>query len=302
MATRAVGPGHGWSWLTRAVNLGSHNPKALLGAAAIMLAIAMVPTVLQLLFQQVAGADNAAVAGAGALISVLYALLVVPPAMAGFLRVIHAIETGAPTRAAAVLDGYRQQPGRVIGLSLLLTVLAVLVVGLLLVLFGGSMMEGLFEFMAAAETMNQKPQGAMPSLPEGFGTLFAVLLLFAVFFNGVYAVSMGQLVLGGRGIGESLRDGFAGAVKNVLPLAVLMVVALVLALVLGLALALVMGLLGVIGSLISPAVGMLLIVPFYLMIMLAMYVVMFGVMYFMWRDICADGGSAIAAPEHQVEV
>ena len=28
MSTRAMGPGHGWSWLARAVNLGRGNPKA----------------------------------------------------------------------------------------------------------------------------------------------------------------------------------------------------------------------------------------------------------------------------------
>ena len=152
MTTRSVGPGHGWNWLARAVNLGSHNPKALLGAAAILLMIAIVPTVVQLVVQYVAGADNVAAVGASTVLALLYAVLVMPPAMAGFLRVIHATETGAATRPAALLDGYRQQPGRVITLTIALAVVAMVIVIAIALLFGSSL-AGLGEFMMAAEAM-----------------------------------------------------------------------------------------------------------------------------------------------------
>ena len=185
MATRAVGPGRGWRWLTQAVNLGSQNPKALIGAAAIMVAIAIVPTLIQLLLQQVMGADNMSAMGISVAISLLYTILVMPPAMAGFLRVIHATETGVPTRPSAILDGYRQNPGRIILAVVALTVIAIVVLIALVMLFGASMATGLAEFMAAAQTMQPGDTSGMPALPDGFGTLLAVLLLFGIFFNGV---------------------------------------------------------------------------------------------------------------------
>ena len=42
MTTRAVGPAKGWDWLMRAVHLGSQNAKALFGAAALLMLIALV--------------------------------------------------------------------------------------------------------------------------------------------------------------------------------------------------------------------------------------------------------------------
>ena len=35
MSTRAMGPGYGWSWLARAVNLGRQNPEAVIGGIAL---------------------------------------------------------------------------------------------------------------------------------------------------------------------------------------------------------------------------------------------------------------------------
>src|SRR5690349_24927281 len=52
MTTKAVGPGKGWDWLMRAANLGSQNAKALFGAAAWLMAIALVPTLVQMALQK----------------------------------------------------------------------------------------------------------------------------------------------------------------------------------------------------------------------------------------------------------
>ena len=303
MATRSMGPGKGWDWLVRAVNLGSRNPKALLGAAAILLVIAMVPTVLQVLFQQGDSMPSPVAMGGWMGFTLLYSVLVMPPAMAGFLRVIHATETGAPTHATAILDGYRQGAGRIIALVLVLMVFAIAVFALLMFVFGGMFLTGLMEFMTAAQsasTSGGKPD--LPALPEGFGTMIGLLALFGLFFNGVYALSVGQVALASRGIGEALRDGIVGTVKNVLPLLVLLVIALVVGLLAGLVLALVMGLLAMLGGLIHPVVAMVLVAPVYLFLMLAIYVIAFGVMYAMWRDICADEGDLPAVREDQLEV
>src|SRR5690606_28405086 len=40
MSTQAMGPATGWSWLARAVNLGRANPKAVIGAIALVALVA----------------------------------------------------------------------------------------------------------------------------------------------------------------------------------------------------------------------------------------------------------------------
>lgn len=287
----------------QAVNLGSHNARALFGAAALMLVIGLVPTAAQLLFGPGAGdAPNPAAMGGWVLFSLLYSVLVMPPAMAGFLRVIHATETGAPTRAAAIFEAYRQGAGRIIGLVLLLMVVAIVVMVAIAFAFGQQFMTELAQFMMAAQTASSTGTTQLPSLPDGVGTLFVLILLFGLFFNGVYALSVGQVVLGGSGIGPALRDGFAGALKNLLPLLVLLVVALVVGVLAGIVLALLMALLAAIGGLVHAVVAAILVVPVYLAVMLAVYVIAFGVMYFMWRDICGQGATAPTVRDDQLEV
>lgn len=305
MTTRAVGPAKGWDWLMRAVNLGSQNAKALFGASALLMVIAMVPTVLQMLFlRDGSAASNPTLMGGWVLFAILYSVLVMPPATAGFLRVIHAVETGAPTHATAIFDGYRNGAGRMIGLSVILMLLAILVLGGLLALFGGHFLEGLEEFVAAAQSAaasaSGKPQ--LPPLPDGFGTLVGLFVIFGLFFNGVYVLSFGQAALGGRGIGESIRDGITGTFKNVLPLLVLLVVVLVAGFVAMIVAGIVIGLLAVVGGLVHPAAAMLLAAPAYIALLIVIYVIAFGVMYYMWRDICSDDASpAPASPADQLQ-
>ena len=301
MTTRAVGPGKGWSWLVRAANLGSQNAKALFGAAAWLMAIALVPTAVQVILQKTMP-ESPALMGAVMAFTLLYSAIAMPPATAGLLRVIHAVETGVPVRAAAIFDGYRQNPGRVIGLSLVLLGLAVRVRGGALALFGGHFLQGLEEFVVAAQTATASggtPQ--LPPLPDGIGTLVGLLVIFGLFFNGVYALSFGQAALGGRGIGEAIGDGIAGTFKNVLPLLVMLVVVLVAGVVAMVAVGLVMALLAAIGSLVHPAVAMLLVAPVYLALLVAIYVIAFGVMYYMWRDICGDAAPVPAGSADQLQ-
>jgi hypothetical protein len=300
MTTRVVGPAKGWDWLMRAVNLGSQNARALFGAAAWLMAIALVPTLVQMLLQK-AMPESTAMVGVVMGFTLLYSVIVMPPATAGLWRVIHAVETGAPVRAAALFDGYRQNPGKMIGLSIVLLVLAILVLGGALALFGGHFLQGFEEFVVAAQSASATGKPQIPPLPDGFGTLLGLLVIFGLFFNGVYALSFGQAALGGRGIGEAIRDGIAGTFKNLLPLLVLLVVVLVAGLVAMVAVVLVMGLLTVVGGLIHPAVAVLLVVPVYLALLVAIYVVAFGVMYYMWRDICGDAATPLASPADHLQ-
>lgn len=302
MSTRTNGPAAGWHWLWKAVNLGGGNPRAVLGGAALMMAVALVPSVVQLAVQGVAGVGSEG-AMLGALgFSLLYSLLVMGPLMAGYLRLLHASETGAPTRAAAIFDIFRagQGAGRVIGVLLLLVVVGLVLFGAIGLVLGGDFFAELLPVMQALEQAEPGTNPELPPLPDGLGKLFGLLFIVGLFFQGAYGIALGQAALGGKGPGGALADGLMGALRNLLPLLVLGVVVMVLGMIAMIVMALVVALLVAVGSLVHPALGMALAAPVYLAAMVGLYVVMFGIVYSMWRDVCGDGDATPGAGHDSV--
>jgi hypothetical protein len=301
MTTKAMGPARGWDWLMRAVNLGRNNPKAIFGAVAWVALVALIPSVIQLCLQYGLKLGPTAVLpviGATTLLSIL----IYPLLIGGLLRVIDAAENGRPTRAGAVFDAFRSGHGggRLIGFGLLITAIYIGLFLVVIYLFGRDFLHWYWDLITAAQANPGKPP-QIGSLPEGFGRLLGLGMLVAMFFSGVYAIGFGQVALAGRRVGEALSDGFAGTLKNVLPIVVLAVIVVVGFVVLAVAFGLVAAILGAIGALVHPALGMVLLLPVYFAMILAMYVVMFGVMYFMWRDICGDASPAPASPADQFQ-
>ena len=290
MQMKVKGPGAGWHWLVSAVNLGRHNAGALFGAAAMLMGLALLPSVLQVLVAELAGPGNVTAAMAVSAIVMLVFIVVFPLLMAGFLRIIHATETGQPTRAMALFDVSRDQGmrGRVIGIGLLLLLVYLVLLALVLGLAGRGVVAWYVELISLAQGATPGSTPALPEMPEGMGRVMALMMLVAMFTGGIYSIGFGQVVLNGRRVGEAFSDALVGTLKNVLPLLVLTVLGLVGMLVAALAIGLAVAFLVVLGSLVSPVLGMLLAVPVYAAFLLAIYVVMFGVMYFIWRDVCGD--------------
>lgn len=303
MTTRAMSPGAGWSWLKQAINLGRHNPKAIFGAVALLAVVALVPSLVQVALQYGAGVGAETVLMVVGVMT-LAMIVVYPLLIGGLLRVIHASETGQPTRATAMFDTFRagNGAGRLVGFGVLLTAIYIAVFMAVILSFGQDFLSWYMQAITASmETDGASQMPAVPALPAGFGTVMALGILVGLFFGGVYAIGFGQVALGGRGIGAALRDGVAGTLKNVLPIVVLAVIAIVLFIAFILVVALLAGLLALIGGLVHESLAMLLLVPVYIGMLLVMYVVMFGVMYFMWRDVCGDA-PPVPAGGNQLEV
>jgi len=300
-----MGPGAGWSWLARAVNLGRHDPRAVIGAIALVAALALVPSILQMGAQAALGGRPDAVLTVIGL-STLVSLVVFPLLIGGALRVIDAAERGRPAAPTAVFDTFRagQGGGRLIGFGLLMTALYLLVFGVLIGSFGPGLPEWYAQMMQLTMEAGGRPlqPGDLPEPPAGLGTVVALGLLLGMFLGGAWAIGFGQVALAGRGVLEAVRDGLAGALKNLLPIMLLAVLSVVGMVVLVLVVALVGGLLMLVGALVHPVLGMLLVAPVYLGMILLMYVVMFGVMYHMWRDICGEPVAPPPLPDNQVEL
>jgi len=292
MTTRAVSPGSGWRWLRQAINLGRHNPRAVFGAVALMAVIALIPSVIQMVLQYGLGLGPEGVVWVLGLTTIV-SLVVYPLLIGGLLRVIHAAENGQPTRATAIFDTFHAgvDRGRLVGFGVLMTAIYLGVFVAVISLLGQDFMTWYWDLITAAQS--QQAGGAPMSpeamaLPEGFGKVMAIGSLFALFMGGVYAIGFGQVALAGRNVRESLADGLAGTLKNVLPIVLLAVLAVVGMFALVLVVGLLAAILMLVGGLVHKTLGVLLLAPVYIGMLLVVYVVMFGVMYFMWRDVCGE--------------
>jgi hypothetical protein len=300
MHTRTLGPAAGWKWFMQAVNLGRNDPKALFGAGALLMLAALVPSIVQLVLERLFARGNLSASLMIAGLCALAMMVVYPLLIGGFFRVIDATEHDRPVQATALFDTFRagQGRGRLIGYGLAMAGIYLLVFGVVFGVFG---QEFAAWYMKVFELVQQATPGApppqMPPLPDGTGRVFGLSLLAFMFLGGAYAVGFGQVALGGRGVGGALADGFAGALRNVLPLLVLTVVGMAAMMLAALLLGLVMLVLGAIGGLVHPALGVLLIAPVYIAFLVIVYVVMFGIMYFAWRDICAVDEPVPSSPD-----
>ena len=293
MTTRTRGPLAGFHWLRNAVNLGHGNPKAVLGGAALIGLLSLVPSLVTLPLQLGAAADAAPDMGRFGLvmaISLLGGLLLVP-AFAGYLGIIDAAERGRAARALDVFAPYRDGSTlRLMGYGLaMLAVYAIALVAIVAVA-GAGVASWYMQAMA-----NPNAASAMTEMPAGLGLAMGLGMALGLLIMGVYAISLGQVSLGGRSVLGSIGDGVVGSLKNVLPLIVLAVCGLIAGLIGAIAFGLLAGLVAVITKFVG-SWFLVLLAPLYLGLILVVFVVMFGVMYHLWRDVCGEGLGHDEAP------
>lgn len=297
MAIRAMGATAGLDWLKNAGNLGRQNPKAVFGGVALLfvatLVVALVMTFVQGLLVAALG-NNVGVLLGSSLLMGLVVVVVLAGLMAGFLRLIDAVEHGRPASATDVFGGFGAGVGlRTIGLLLLVAVVQNLLMGALLWMFAGDAVAWYMDVMQASAAGAPPPVAA--GLPDGFGLAMALMMVVGMLFYAVQAIGLCQIALRGRGVFGALADGIAGTAKNLLPLLVLAIVLVVAVVALGVVAVLLGMLVGVLGKLVGMWLAVVLAVPLYIAAMLVLYTVMFGLMYYLWRDVCGDGSGPAPA-------
>lgn len=298
MTTRANGPLAGLAWLKRGFNSGRHNPRAIFGGAALLMAAALLPSIVQLLIQLLLepGPDGVLVIAA---LTTLLSVALMGPMMGGYLRIIHASEQGRPTSARDIFAPFKapSDAQRMMGFAL---VLLMVYLGIGFVLINAFAQDLPAWYLKVFELSQQPRTGTpvqLPPPPEGTGGFLGLGSLFALFVGGVFAVGLGQIALAGRGVGTALLEGVAGTARNLLPLLVLAILAFGLVMGLSVILAVVMVVVSLVGSLLHPALAGAVLLPLYMLLMMVLYVVMFGVMYHLWRDIAGDPPASMAGFE-----
>jgi len=291
MATRMTSPFAGLGWLKNAINLGSRNPKAVFGGAALLALVSMLPSLVTLPVQY--GMPGNMTAFWAAIAFSMVAGLLLAPVMGGYLQVIDAVEGQRPVRARDVFAPYRAGGGasRIILFALLLMVVTIAMFGAVVYVAAPGFGEWYVQTVANGVAAPQ----SVPTLPDNFGRAMAAFTVLLVLFLGVFAIGYGQVGIARRSPVAALGDAFAGSFKNVLALVVLLVSVIVLAVVLGLAMMLVVFLLGLLALVGGAWLVIALSVPVYVALFLVMYTVLFGMAYFLWRDVCG-GDVATTTP------
>ena len=206
MTTRTAGIASGWHWLWNAVNLGSGNPRAIFGGAALVaVAVFVAAIVLSIVLGLLAIEGGTAQLVASTVVSVPL-LVLMAALMVGYLRVIDAVENGRPASATGVFSAFGDSTAwiRAIGVLLALALLQYVLIGGLVALVapetGRWYLENLEAAAAAADP------AAQMALPAGFGRAMAIFLVVAVMVAVIVLLAVVAMVVtalgaaGGTGV------------------------------------------------------------------------------------------------------
>lgn len=301
MTARTVSMGAPFSWLMKALDVGRRQPRALFGGFALMLLLAMIPSLMQLAGQALFGPESTTLIAIYGL-SVLLSVVLMPPLSGAAFRLLHACETGQPASATDIFAGFTA-PGfalRMIATMLLVLLGYLVVFGVLIALLPGK--EFFLELAArfAVVTPGGQPDmTGLPPFPPSFLLWFLAAMAALLVLSNAYMLAFARAALNDRGPLGACVDGTVGTLKNVLPFTLIALAALVVgfiaAMIVSVVAVLVIGLL----AKLSPALGIAVGVPIYLGLMLVFYVVAFGYYYHAWREIYAEpvavAGDALAA-------
>ena len=301
MEIRRVSPGQGVEWFKQAIDLGARNPRAVFGAALLLIATLYGVTLLMVLAMSllVAAPVPGQAPELGRVMAVAMPLfvlmmLLIPVLFGGLMHVIREAEAGRPVRALDLYAPLRAGQGKRLSLLGLVQIALALLGGVLMVaLAGGDYWQ---QYQQALQSMMSSGQvGAMPQ-PRHPGLLFVVQMLFNYFSYALMLLAIPLMLFSRRPLGAALRDSLRASVSNVgahLVAGLLFIGAMIAA---GIVVVLVAGLLGVLGNAIHASIGTLLVAVVLLGFAAAMLVLVAGGAYLAWRDTFGDAGSAHASP------
>ena len=305
MDIRALPVGQGLAWFKQAIDLGSRNPRAVFGAALLLiLALYTAAMLLALVLAVMVGAGEATQGSAPdmrlvmavAIPLTLLVMFLVPILLGGLMHVVREAEAGRPVRARDVFAPLRSAQGRSLALLGLVQIAMTVVGGVLMVAIAGS--DYWRDYLQA---MQQVMTGAQPTMPQpaNRGLLFVVQLAFNYFSYALMLFSIPLMLFSGNRLGEALRNSLRAAVRNIGPNmlagALFIGALLVSALVVGLVAALLAMLGGAIHAAVGGALSMLAMLGFAALVL----VLVVGASYLAWRDTFGDASVPPPAPRVQ---
>ena len=275
MAVDSFGPAAPWRWLQQATALLRARPRIMAGATALLLAVALAPSVVQL---ALASASPAL----AQVLALLLSLLLYPPAVGGYFRRVHARANGAEPAPSGLFSIFSDAPAvrRLVVSNLVFVSGALLLVSALTWLLGG---EALLQFLQAMTAV--KPGGKLPALPPGALPLVLALLLLGAALVTAQGLAYAEVALGQRAPLAAIGAALRATLRNYGVLLLFYVPVVVLGFLLFMLVALAAVLLGSLLALLSAALAPLVVLLCSLLVAIALYALLFTFFYFAWREL-----------------
>ena len=302
MLIRSLPISRAWAWFLQAVNLGMRNPRAVFGAALLMVAALYLLVMAGGVLGSLLGGGTSTPALALMLLTVVAVFLLVPVLVGGLMHVIHQSESGQPALPRDLFAPFRQgRAGRLATFGSL-QIIAMLLGGMVTTQLAGD------DYMPAySEAVNailqQKTPAPLPA-PAHPGLLLVWQVAFNYFTTTIMLLGIALVALSGKSFGQAVGGGARAALRNIAPNMTAAVLFFIAVMVAGLMLSVVGSVvLLVLGKIFMPLaliVGLLLTFAF----ITAVLVIVCGGGYLIWRDTFGDdwdGAAALPPPPHRLE-
>lgn len=304
MEIRKLPIGQGLVWFKQSLDLGARNPRAVFGAALLLIAVlyglALLLGLSASLVTKSAPGQVPDVSRVLLLFVPMFLLLMLlfPVLIGGLMHVIREAEAGRPVSALDLFAPFRQ--GRAPRLAMLGIVQIVLAVigGMIMVSIAGA--DYWRDYMAAVRGAMGGSIPAVPQ-PEHPGLLMLVQLVFNYFSYAIMLLAVPLMLFSGSALADAIKGSLRAAVRNVganVFAGVLFVLGVIVAAVV---VALFATLAGVIGNLVHAAVGNALIAVVFIAFGAVLLVVLTGGAYLAWRDTFGDAAVTPVAPASGIE-
>ncbi|MGO1069847.1 hypothetical protein [Lysobacter sp. CA199] len=285
---------HGAQWLIRAINLGTRNPRAIFGAALLLIAVLYLLLYLFTMPLRIGGNAISMDSFVTTLVvAVLAAVLVLPVLLGGLMHVIREAENGRPVRARDLFAPVRLHKAVPLALLGLVQIALALICGSLLLWATGLDFWSQYQDMvrgAITGRITSAPTAEQPAL------VVLVQLIYYYLSTAVVLVSVPLIMFSGLGISDAVKRSFGASLWNLGSYLFAAMLFMFGVMVCGLLVSAAALLLMPLGAAISPVLGQLLVMVLFALYGMTVLVVMCGACYFAWRDVFAHNDDAPTAP------
>jgi hypothetical protein len=292
MARERVGAAAPWRWLQQAAALLRAHPRALLGGASLLVAMALLPSVATQLLASV-------LPGVAQVIGIGLLLLLFPPLVGGYFRLLHARASGQDWPPGAIFALFQDGASarRLILANIILVSLTMLLVTALATLLGGDALLAFFEQLSRL-----KPGASqLPPMPAGVLPFVLSMLPVGVLLGATQNLTAVELALGRRSVLGAVAAAAGAAWRNFGALLLLLVPAMFLAFLVFMLGALATVLLAALVSVASAALGQIVLMVYAVLATVVAYALVFGFFYFAWRELFDTPPAPPEAP-HRIAV
>lgn len=281
---------HGAQWLLRAINLGTRNPRAIFGAALLLIAVLYLVMYLFTMPLRI-GSDDIELETYFTILAVaiLAAVLVLPVLLGGLMHVIREAESGRPVRARDLFAPLRLHK------ALPLALLGVVQISLALICASLVLWATGLDFWSQYQDMVRAAiSGRVTNVPvaEQPALLVLVQLVYSYLSTAVVLVSVPLIMFSGLGLSDAVKRSFGASLWNLGSYLFAAMLFMFAAMISGVLLTFGSLLAMRLGSIIHPTVGQLLVIMLCAIYGMVFLVVMCGTCYFAWRDVFAQDDDA----------